>query len=107
MSKRAVLYARVSGDDTKNEGRNLTGQLDMCREYAKQNGWLVVKELAEGERGASGALMNLPQITSMLDMASNNEFDIVVGREIDRLAREVGKQYLIESQLKKENIKVA
>ncbi len=29
MSKRAVLYARVSGDDSKHDSRNLKGQLDM------------------------------------------------------------------------------
>ena len=34
MSKRAVLYARVSGDDRHREDRNLIGQLDMCRTFA-------------------------------------------------------------------------
>jgi DNA invertase Pin-like site-specific DNA recombinase len=38
--KRAVLYARVSGDDRDREGRNLVGQLDMCRVYAQRKGWL-------------------------------------------------------------------
>ena len=46
MSKRAVLYARVSGDDRDKEGRNLKGQLDMCRDYALEHGWEVVAELA-------------------------------------------------------------
>ena len=34
MTKRAVLYARVSGDDTGKDGRNLAGQLELCRNYA-------------------------------------------------------------------------
>ena len=37
MSKRAVLYGRVSSDDTRNDGRNLTSQLQMCREYALEH----------------------------------------------------------------------
>ena len=35
---RAVLYARVSGDDRSNEGRNLESQLEMCREHARSQG---------------------------------------------------------------------
>lgn len=27
MNKRAVIYARVSGDDRNNDGRNLEGQI--------------------------------------------------------------------------------
>jgi DNA invertase Pin-like site-specific DNA recombinase len=52
--KRAVLYARVSKDDTQNDSRNLQGQLDMCRDYAFAHGYRVVEELAEDDRGASG-----------------------------------------------------
>ena len=36
MTKRAVLYARVSRDDRSNDGRNLSGQLDMGR----TSGWM-------------------------------------------------------------------
>ena len=71
MSKRAVLYARVSSDDTGKDGRNLKGQLDMCREYAEKHGWPVIAELAEDDRGASGAAMDLPKLNEVFDMAEN------------------------------------
>ena len=61
MTKRAVLYARVSGDDRGSDGRNLAGQLDMCREHAERQIWRIVAELAEDDRGASSALFELPQ----------------------------------------------
>jgi len=61
--KRAVLYARVSGDDSANDGRNLIGQLNMCREYAKEQNYVIVADLAEDDRGASGAEIDLPQST--------------------------------------------
>ena len=107
MTTRAVLYARVSGDDRKNEGRNLKGQLQLCREYAHKKQWQVVDELAEDDRGASGVDVNLPELTKMLDMARNREFDVLVVREIDRLSRDIGKQYLIEGELKQANIRIA
>ena len=78
MTKRAILYARVSGDDRGNDGRNLSGQLDMCREYAQRQGWQVIAELAEDERGVSGARMDVPELSRALDMAESGSFDVLV-----------------------------
>ena len=47
MTKRAVLYARVSGDDRHREDRDLIGKLDRCREYAQQRGHEIIAELNE------------------------------------------------------------
>ena len=68
-SARVVLYARVSSDDTKTEGRNLKSQLDMCREYACSKGYYIIAELAEDDRGASGAEIDLPQLNRVREMA--------------------------------------
>ena len=104
MSKRAVLYARVSGDDRGKDGRNLDGQLDMCREYAHKNGWQVVAELAEDDRGASGASFELAQLNRVLEMAQAEEFNILVTREIDRLSRNLAKQLIVEERLKRAGV---
>lgn len=106
MTTKAVLYARVSSDDRKNEGRNLESQLDMCRDYALKNGWQVVEELAEDDRGASGASMDLPQLNIALEMARNRNYDVFIVREIDRLSRDIGKQYMIEGELKRNDVRV-
>jgi len=66
MKKRAVPYARVSGDDRGKEGRNLIGQLEICREYALSRGYHIVAELPEDDRGASGASFELPQLSRRL-----------------------------------------
>lgn len=96
MTKRAVLYARVSGDDRHRDDRNLIGQLDMCREYAEQHGYEIVDELAEDDRGASGAAFDLPQLTKVREMARERVFDVLVVREIDRLSRSLAKQLIVE-----------
>ena len=105
-SKRAVLYARVSGDDHRKEGRNLAGQLDACRTYAHGKGWRVVAELAEDDRGASGASLDLPKLNEVLDLAGRGEFDVLVVRELDRLARSLPKQQLIENILTKAGVQI-
>ena len=104
---RAVLYARVSSDDTGNEGRNLAGQLTMCRQYAVKKGWPVVAELAEDERGVSGARWDAPQLTQALDMARAGAYDVLVVRELDRFARNLAKQLVIEEELKRHGVRVA
>jgi len=101
MTKRAVLYARVSGDDRKQEGRNLDGQLQLCREYAEQRGYEIVEELAEDDAGASGAAFELPQLNRVRDLAQAGVFDVLVTRELDRLSRNLAKQLFVEAELKR------
>ncbi|HKZ41750.1 MAG TPA: recombinase family protein, partial [Candidatus Hodarchaeales archaeon] len=105
-NKRAVLYARVSSDDRGKEGRNLAGQLEMCRDFALENGWQIVAELAEDDRGASGASFELPELDRLRDMAQKGEFDILVVREIDRLSRKLAKQLIVEEQLDRAGVEV-
>ncbi|MEM7334747.1 MAG: recombinase family protein [Chloroflexota bacterium] len=104
--KRAILYARVSGDDRTNSTSSLEGQLELCRKYAKDNGWEIVGELAEDFRGASGADWNLPQINKALDLAKEGQFDVLVARELDRLARDLAKQLVLETEFKRYGVNI-
>jgi site-specific DNA recombinase len=101
MTIRAVTYARVSSDDRSKGGRNLSGQLEMCREYCLQHGYEILAELAEDDRGASGASFELEQLSMILEMAREQQFDVLVVRELDRLSRNLAKQLIIEEELKK------
>jgi site-specific DNA recombinase len=106
MGKRAVLYARVSGDDRGKDGRNLASQLEMCREYALARGWQVVAELAEDDRGASGASFELPELGRVLQMAEARELDVLAVRELDRLSRNLAKQLVVEEELSRHDVQV-
>jgi site-specific DNA recombinase len=106
MIKRAVLYARVSKDDTQNDSRNLQGQLDMCRDYAATHGYRIVEELAEDDRGASGAVFDLPQLSRAIAMARNGEYDILITRELDRFARKLSKQLIVEEELRRHGVTI-
>ena len=106
MRKSAVLYARVSGDDRHREDRNLLGQLEMCRAYAGKQGYEIVKELAEDDRGASGAAFELPQLNLIREMAQRGEFNVLVTRELDRLSRSLAKQLLVEEELKRHDVQL-
>lgn len=104
MSKRAVLYARVSGDDANNSTSSLNGQLDMCRARAAERGYIVVAELAENE--VSGARLDAPELGRALDMARAGQLDVLVARELDRLSRSLAKQLLVEEELRRSGVTV-
>ena len=73
----------------------------MCREYALAHDYELIAELAEDDRGASGASFELEQLNSVRDMARNRMFDVLVVREIDRLSRNLAKQLIVEEELKR------
>lgn len=104
MTKRAITYARVSGDDRGKDGRNLAGQLAMGSEYAVKQGYTIVAELAEDDRGASGASFELEQLGKVLELAHEKAFDVLIVREVDRLSRNLAKQLIVEEWLKREGI---
>lgn len=106
MSKRAVLYARVSSDDRGKDGRNLASQLEMCREHAQKHGWRVVAELAEDDRGAPGASFELPELSRVLELARAGDLDVLVVRELDRLSRRLAKQLIVEEELKRGGVQI-
>ena len=104
--KRAVTYARVSGDDRHTEGRNLASQSRMTKEYALARSYQIVAELAEDDKGASGASFELEMLNRVREMARNREFDVLIVREIDRLSRSLAKQLVVEDELKRNIVRI-
>jgi site-specific DNA recombinase len=78
----------------------------MCREYAQERGYQIVAELHEDDQGASGAILELPQLNQVRDLARAKAFDVLVVRELDRLSRSLPKQLLLEGQFKHQGIKI-
>ncbi len=104
MTKRAVIYARVSYDDRDNEGRDLVEQIRMGREHAQKKGYEIIDEMSEDDRGASGAEINLPQLNKVREMARAKSFDVLVIRELDRFSRNLAKQLTVEEELKRNGV---
>lgn len=102
--KRAIIYGRVSGDDRERD--SLSVQLEMGREHAVNRGYVVVSELTEDERGISGATMDAPALEQALSLAGEGEYDVLVVREMDRLARSHIKQHIVERRLKQSGVDI-
>lgn len=105
--ERAVIYARVSGDDTKKESRNIEGQLDMGRDHCQEKGYRIVDELYEDpKKHTSGHEIDLPILNRIRDMARASEFDVLVVRELDRLSRNLAKQLIVEEELNRAGVRI-
>ena len=80
MTKRAVIYARVSTLDQHPE----TQMLDL-RQLAAQRGLAIVREYTD--HGISGARAKRPALDNLLRDARRAQFDVVLVWACDRLAR--------------------
>ncbi len=105
-ANRAIIYGRVSGDDTTKDGRNLSLQIEMGRTFAQEKGYEVVAEIPEDERGASGAEIDLPGLNQIRAKAATKSFDVLIVREVDRLSRNLVKQLIVEDELKRHGIRI-
>lgn len=106
MSRKAVIYARVSKDDRKNDRRNLQSQLEMGREYASKQGYQIIAEITEDDRGASGAVFDLPGLRQVFELAEEGKFEVLIVREIDRLSRSLAKQLFVEKELTRSKVAI-
>ena len=102
MSIRAVLYARISGDEN-GEVSKLETQLADCRRFAKEKGYTILHEFQE-DTYSSGADLDLLHWNEVLDLA--REFEVLGCRELERLARDLAKQLYIEDELKRSGVRL-
>ncbi len=82
MTKRAILYARVSGDDTKYATSGIESQLGDCRTYAQKQGYAIVGEHFETPEKATSGADWLPEIEALLKLACTGTFDVLVSSEV-------------------------
>lgn len=106
MQERAVLYARVSGDDRKYATSGIEGQLNDCLKYAEGKAYRVIGKFFETPDKHTSGYDWLPELEKVLRLAEQRAFDVLVVREIDRLARNRFKQLSIENRLEALGIRV-
>ena len=90
--KTAVLYARVSGEEQAKKGYSLPDQRQALREWAKDEGYEVLEEIAD--EGWSGAYLERPGLDRVRDLVEAGGVSIVAALFRDRIARGVYVQIL-------------
>ena len=83
--KRAILYARVSGEERAKKGYSLPDQRLALREWAALEGYEVAAEIEDD--GWSGAYLERPGLDRARDMVAAGSVDVVAVLFRDRIAR--------------------
>ena len=97
---RAVLYARFSSDNQREE--SITAQIRAGREYCKRKNYKIVKEYTD--EAFSARTDNRPDFQQMISDAKRDLFDVIVFHKIDRNARDEYDYYRYKAQLKDLNV---
>src|SRR4051812_14840877 len=106
-SLRVAIYLRVSSPKQV-DGVSLEDQEVRCREYAQNQGWMVVAVYSEAGRSAfTENMVKRIAFQQMLDDAARRKFDIVLVYKLNRFARKVVVQYQAAAELEKHKIQIA
>ena len=97
---RAVIYARFSSDNQRDE--SIDAQIRAISEYAKKNEIVIVGEYIDKARSAMTD--NRPEFLRMILEASEQKFDIVLVHKLDRFARNRQDSIGYRMQLKRHGV---
>ena len=88
MSKRTIIYARVSTDEQADKGYSLPSQLELCRKYAERLGFSVVAELSDDYSGAT-PVAERPKGKELVALLKERKANALVVYCVDRLSRDI------------------
>lgn len=97
-----VIYARFSSHSQTEQ--SIEGQLQVCYEYAKKNGYTVVGEYID--RAISGTTDNRPEFLRMIEDSGKKLFEYVLVYQLDRFARNRYDSATYKAKLKKNGVRV-
>ena len=100
--KNAVIYARYSSHNQTEQ--SIEGQLRVCYEYAKREGYTIVGEYID--RAISGRTDDRPDFQRMIDDSRKKAFGYVIVYKLDRFARNRYDSAIYKHKLKQNNVKV-
>ena len=97
-----VIYARYSSHSQTEQ--SIEGQLQVCYEYAKNNGHTVIAEYID--RAQSGTSDNRTDFQRMIADSDKHLFEGVLVYQLDRFARNRYDSAINKAKLKKNGIRV-
>jgi site-specific DNA recombinase len=102
---KAAGYLRVSGEGQIGEDKyGLAAQREAVETYAKAQGYEVAEWYVD--EAISGAKLDRPELTRLLNDAEAGQFAFVVVAKMDRVARDLMAQLWIEKELLRGNVEL-
>ena len=99
---RCAIYIRVSTEHEEQKN-SIENQHLAAQQYALEHGWEVIEEYIDIQTGTTAKRKNLQRL---IDDMSKNKFDIILTKELSRLARNGALSYQIRDNALAYNIKL-
>ncbi|WP_077210734.1 recombinase family protein [Bacillus dakarensis] len=80
---RCAVYARVS-TNLESQATSIENQIDIFNNYASQKNWEIVKVYTDKQTGTKE---NRPGLKSLIEDGKNGVYDVILAKELSRLAR--------------------
>ena len=103
MTKRALIYARVSSDEQGEHGYSIQTQIDAMQKYSDDHGLIVVRVFQENHTGAE---LDRPELESARAMLERNEADALVVYSSDRLTRNLAHSIILREEFQAAGIEL-
>jgi site-specific DNA recombinase len=105
MTRRAALYARVSTRRQEQEA-TIESQVAQLLSYAQEHGYDLPLDRQFVDQAISGQRLVRPGLDRLRDAAAAGAFEVLLCLSPDRLARNLGAQYVILGELRLQEIKM-
>ncbi|PAQ14741.1 recombinase family protein [Bacillaceae bacterium SAOS 7] len=99
---RCAVYIRVSTDKEEQKA-SLKYQQDLFYRYIEENGWDIYEFYVDVQTGTTAKRKNLQK---MIEDAQNKKFDIILAKELSRLARNGELSYKIKNLCENQGIHI-
>ncbi|MHA6261150.1 recombinase family protein [Sporosarcina sp. CAU 1771] len=99
---RCAIYARVS-TELDSQRTSLDNQIDIFRNYAAQHNWEIVEVYTDKQSGTKG---NRPGLKALIEDGKAGLFDVILAKELSRLARNGGLSYELRDICRDYNIHI-
>lgn len=99
----AAIYARVSGDQQKNEN-TIASQTAALMAFAGEHGYGVAPDMVFEDDGHTGATLERPGLERVRDLAAEGRVDAVLVHAPDRLSRKYAYQVLLVEEFTRNGV---
>jgi site-specific DNA recombinase len=99
---RCVIYARVS-TQMDSQKTSIDNQIDLFRRYAFDKGWQIVETYTDKQ---SGTKSNRPGLKRMIEDGKAGKYDVILAKELSRLARNGKLSYDLRDTCQQNNIDI-
>jgi site-specific DNA recombinase len=107
QSLSCAIYARTATVKEPNEVNSITHQVERCKRFAKEKGWIVSDDYIFTDSGKSGLRVN-SGLKDLMRIAAVNPkpFDVLLCISIDRIARDTDLVIRIHKAFKRFGVEI-